>query len=435
MKHIYNIIYCLSFIAGFASCVTEDLVSDCPNNGQTAEKAQVMLNLSIPNDRLPHSTRAINDDSEINSLYVLEFESGILKKKIDITSKYKNASDSENGRKLYVAIEETENPVQLSIIANYDISNLIEESTTLAEAKRLGFKNSNDAIYIPMYGEAEEFSNGLSRNNSYNVSVELVRSFAKIEVQYNSTQTVNEFELLDVEVVNVNTAGHIVEGNEIPEGQTTDITIVPTKVSQSPNRREVATFYIGETNNNASNKISVILRGKYYGAIGYYRLDMIKYESEEVINVLKRNYRYILNVQNVNYAGRASKEEALQGDADNKAFKATVMTLTAAEGDILDITTDDQYFLGVNSSTLQLTDNGNICFAKLKVLTNNTDEGWIIADYPSTGVTFSPSISGGKGARVVNTVWIYIDTKIIKSDFNFYVKTGKIRKTILVKLP
>ena len=43
------------------------------------------------------------------------------------------------------------------------------------------------------------------------------------------------------------------------------------------------------------------------------------------------------------------------------------MTLNAEEADILDITTDDEYFLGVNSSTLQSTVNdGGSLFCKTK---------------------------------------------------------------------
>ena len=437
MKHIYNILYCLLIIAGFMSCVTEDIASNCPDNSGTGKpgNAQVMLNLSVPNNRLPSATRAVADESGIEVLNMLVFESDIFQKVVDITGKYESAATDENSRVIYVPIEETENPVRLLLIANADISRLTAGSSTLSDAKQLIFSGSNRMTSIPMYGETAEFSDGLSRDRTYDVSVELIRSFAKIEVQYNSSQLKSEFEFLGVEAVNVNTGGYVANRQEILAGQTVEtLSVTPTTISAGPNRMEIATFYVGETVNNASNKISVIIRGKYYGKEGYYRLDMIKAESENEVDLLKRNYRYVFVLQNVNYEGRGRNEE-MSGESDNESFQATVMTLTAAESDILDITTDDRYFLGVNSSTLQLTDNGNICFTKLKVLTNNTTDGWVIADYPATGVTFMPGIEGGRGARAVNTVWIYIDKARITEQFNFYVKTGKIRKTITVRLP
>lgn len=441
MKPIYNILYSLLLIAGFMSCVTEDITDNCPDESGTGAlgNAQVMLNLSVPSNRLPSATRAIKDESGIDVLNMLVFENNTLKKVTDITSKYKSGyTDENNSSFFYVSIKETKNPVRLFIIANADLSELSEESSSLDDAMKLTFRNSNNMNSIPMYGEAvsDEFESGLSRDKTYNkVPVELIRSFAKIEVQYNSSQPKSEFEFLGAEVINVNTGGYVANREDILAGQSTEtLSVIPTIISEGPDRREIATFYVGETANNAQNKVSVIIHGKYEGTEGYYRLDMIKADGKDEIDLLKRNYRYIFVLQNVNYEGRG-KDEVLTGDSDNKPFQTNVMTLTAAESDILDITTDDNYFLGVNTSTLQLTDNGSICFTKLKVLTSNTADGWVIADYPTPGVTFSPGIEGGRGARVVNAVWIYIDKSHITKDFNFYVKTGKIRKTITVKMP
>ena len=156
------------------------------------------------------------------------------------------------------------------------------------------------------------------------------------------------------------------------------------------------------------------------------------------ITELKRNYKYVFALQNVNFEGR-SETEAMNGEPDNKVFEARVMTLNAEEADILDITTDDYYFLGVNTSTLQLTLNAEgLCFTKLKILTNNHQEGWRIVDAPA-GSTFSPGLTGGTALsdeqREVSTIWIYIDRNLIRNDFNFYVTTGKIRKTITVRMP
>ena len=81
MKRIHNILYNLLLIAGLSSCVTDNALDDCPNQGgnETAT-AQVVLSLSIPDGQLP-PTRVVSE-SEVNSLWVLEFENDILKENI-----------------------------------------------------------------------------------------------------------------------------------------------------------------------------------------------------------------------------------------------------------------------------------------------------------------------------------------------------------------
>lgn len=430
MKHIYNILYSLLVIAGFTSCVTND-IDGCPDN--TTANAQVMLSLSVPETQLPAATRTISNDATINSLYLLVFENDRLAEATDITSKYNAAVEG----KFYVAIKETENKVSLSLVANTDVSSLSLSTPKDDVLKSLIF-TATDLAYMPMYGETTEFQ-GITRALAYDVKVNLLRALAKVEVQYNSTQTKNEFEFTDIEVLNTSAQGYVADQG-IPASSTivNSIKVTPTDNSNGgSNRQEIASVYVHETVNNGTNKISVPIHGKYYGTDGYYRLDMIKSDQTTEIDRLVRNYKYVFALQNVNYAGR-TREEALKGDHDNKAFKATVMTLSADEKDILDITTDDQYFLGVNSSTMQLKNNGNRCFAKLKILTNNYKEGWKIVDAPE-GVTFNPGTTGGTAAsdadRKVSSVWVYIDTNVVKSNFSFYVTSGKIRKTIMVNLP
>ena len=69
MKLIYNILYSLLFIAGVSSCVTEDAFTDCPDigNAGSGKRAQVMLNLSVPNNQMPSTARSITNEKAINT--------------------------------------------------------------------------------------------------------------------------------------------------------------------------------------------------------------------------------------------------------------------------------------------------------------------------------------------------------------------------------
>jgi hypothetical protein len=435
MKRIESIACCLLLIAGLFSCMTDDVSEDCPHTDSTKKGiAQVMLSLSVPNSQLPSpGTRAISE-SGIHSLWLLEFENGALKEKADITTKYNNS----NGKRLYVAIEETEHPVILSVVANVDVSALAIGTPQAETLRNLTFDNASSLEYIPMYGESQEFA-GISRENAYDTSIELVRALAKIEIQYSSTQTAEDFTFLGIKVLNTNAKGYVADINDIPTQLPVGaVEASPVSVNEG---LKTASIYLAETLNNIPNKVQVLVHGRYRNTDCWYRLDMIKQtEGTENIEIteLKRNYKYVFALQNVNFEGR-SETEAMNGEPDNKVFEARVMTLNAEEADILDITTDDYYFLGVNTSTLQLTQNAEgLCFTKLKILTNNHQEGWRIVDAPA-GSTFSPGLTGGTALsdeqREVSTIWIYIDRNLIRNDFNFYVTTGKIRKTITVRMP
>lgn len=437
MKHIHHILYCLLIIAGLSSCIT-DIAYDnsCPDGGESdADKAQVMLSLSVPNSQFPSATRSISDDSNINSLYVLVFEGEKetdtkdykLTAIIDIKDKYLNAKDSQ----FYVAIKETPKAVCLSLVANTEIASSFLGTTKGEILKSLTFEDASSLSEMPMYGEAAPFPNGLSRDVHYNdASVSLIRALAQIEVQNNSTQSEKDFELLDIEILNTNAKGYVAAGQDVVEQGTDEKSIKIIAGGQ-----KTLSAYVAETKNSPL-KISVLIHANYKGQPCYYRLDMIKNKENDEITKLVRNYRYIFSLQNVNYAG-VTREAALKGDPDNAEFDTRVMTLTAEESDILDITTDDYYFLGVNTSTLQLEINADSYFAKLKILTNNNLEGWEIIDAPDY-VKFTPGTTGGiigeNEVRKVQTVWVSTD-KTLAKDFNFYITSGKIRKTITVRLP
>ncbi|WP_455963500.1 hypothetical protein [Bacteroides bouchesdurhonensis] len=427
MKHIHNILYSLLLIVGLTSCVTDSVLDNCPNEGGNngTANAQVMLSLSIPNTQLPSNTR-VAGESTINSLWILEFEKNVLIEKVNITDKYNNA----NGDPFYATVKETEGEVSLSVVANQDVSTLSIGELKKDILKSLTFTNANSLNYIPMYGESEVFVK-FSRENSYNTNISLTRALAKIEVQYSSTQTEEEFTFLGIEVLNSNANGYTAI-NEIP----TQTRVESIAVSPSGNQQlKTASVYIAETTNSPDNKVQVLIHGIYKGTDCWYRLDMIKNEQQDEISKVTRNYRYIFKLQNVNFLGR-TKELVKMDDPDNKPFNAHVMTLSADEASILDITTDDEWFLGVNSSTLQLEQNSTgLCFTKFKILTNNFTQGWNIVDAPY-GVSFNPGTIGGTASsdenRKVSTVWIYINRNIITSGFKFYVTTGKIRKEITV---
>lgn len=430
MKHIYNILYGLLFIVSFPSCTADETILNSPDQG-SGKTAQVMLSLSIPGQQLPsQETRSISNDKAIESLYVLEFVDGQWEKTEDITDKYK-PDDNNN---IYISLEETSKPIELVLIANSDKVSDIEHlgfTDRKGVLRSLIFDINASLNTIPMYGSSS-LPDGISRNDKKNIKVELERSLSCIEVICNSTQSKDEFELLGIEVLNINQEGCVVT-NMLPT-----ISAGTESTGEITSNGTTASAYVAETL-NTNHAISVLVHARYKGTECYYKLDMLKNSQDKDVYVetLMRNYKYSFSLQSIPYLGKGSRAEAINNPADNKSLGVRVMTISAAEEDIRDITTNDYYFLGVNSSNLRLeklntNTSDQTYFVKLKVLTNNTDEGWNISGYPS-GVSFS-EISGGKAIsdakRKVTSVWIYVDKNIIKSDFTFYVTSSSIRKAI-----
>ena len=433
MKHIYIILYGLLLTTGFASCTADEAILDSPDQG-SGKTAQVMLSLSIPGQQLPaEETRSITNDRAIESLYVLEFVNGYWKKSENITDKYKS------GGNIYIALEETSDPIELILIANSDKVSEIENpiyTDRRTVVRSLTFAINAQLNAIPMYGSSN-LPDGINRNDKKNIQVKLERSLSCVEVVCNSTQSKDEFELLGIEVLNVNQEGCIVKD------------ILPIRDSQkttgeiAANGTNAASAYVAETL-NTNHQIAVLVHARYEGTECYYKLDMLlNYQDKDVyVETLVRNYKYAFSLQSIPYLGKTSRSEAINGPADNRSLGTRVMTISTAEEDIRDITTNDFYFLGVNSADLSLeklnaNPNDQTYFVKLKVLTNNTAEGWNISGYPGSGVSFSET-SGGTASsdanRKVTSVWIYVDKNLVKGDFTFYVTSSSIRKAINIHL-
>ena len=103
--------------------------------------------------------------------------------------------------------------------------------------------------------------------------------------------------------------------------------------------------------------------------------------------------------------------------------------------EIRDITTDNEYYLGITSFELTASSNNGSQYytVNMSVITNNP-EGWKIEDLPN-GVEVTVDKYTGD-TEIATSVWIYIDKNKYKgtSPLAIYIYSGNIRKSVNITI-
>lgn len=103
--------------------------------------------------------------------------------------------------------------------------------------------------------------------------------------------------------------------------------------------------------------------------------------------------------------------------------------------EIRDITTDNEYYLGITSLELTARSNNDSQYytVNMSVISNNP-EGWKIEDLPE-GVEVTVDKYTG-AVETAASVWIYIDKNRYKgtNSLTMYIYSGNIRKSVHITI-
>ena len=108
-------------------------------------------------------------------------------------------------------------------------------------------------------------------------------------------------------------------------------------------------LYAYERTCNASSYMSVIIKAKYKGVSGYYKILMTN-AAGTPYNIV-RNHRYLLKITRVTDRGYADLSTAISGKPTNNRLRATV---TESSGDYSGVAADQQYMLCLTCNTFEL---------------------------------------------------------------------------------
>lgn len=370
-----------------AGCTQDKEISP----GSDGQVNEVTITVNIPATQVP-TMRSIadeNGEAVVSTIDVLVFQNtpAVLVEHVEGRIIAQSATNADNYQVQFLAVL----PLSGSAATIVLVANAATETTTAIVAaggegtatkpgilSRLTYassdaggvqgwkwkaESSSSYTPIPMYGETtvSSITFGMNIDNVY-----LTRMLARIDVE----NIAQGFDLLEVQVVNYNTAGYIapawdVDGTLLGGLPETGPTILSTANPQWGEANamvydygdynsgdgmfgEIYTYEAAATTGIYSAEHTkaacLLLKGTYKDNDYYYRVDFTNYENTYM--PLWRNHRYIVIVEAVKGIGYATAGEALQSLGMINNLKTALLVVD--ERGITSIVYNGQYYLGIS---------------------------------------------------------------------------------------
>lgn len=314
----------IGLLLSLASC--KDSLEAITLGGDELPTEGVTLSIQLPNFTPQEiSTRAGGETTEsITSLWLVCYDAtGTFLKKQDCTSAYTAAAaDIDGYRKIKTNLPKGTETVHL--VANVP-------SLTDAQAKKL------DAMEVITPGLSKPICWGKAKLSDLmnDSKISLIRQCAKVTVK----TSVSGFEITDLHVWHSASKGSIA-----PAGY-----VVSDKLATSTELMDDSKCIVGGSaavvavNETSAGKADIIIKAKYNGTEGFYKVALYKDDSKTAQYDMVRNHNYIVNVTSVNGVGYADETEALKAEPENR-LKVSVVD---DNPQIVDMIACKDYELGV----------------------------------------------------------------------------------------
>lgn len=200
-------------------------------------------------------------------------------------------------------------------------------------------------------------NNGIVQNTTMDGG-KLLRTVASVVVSADAGTPENglsDFEIEGASLCDPGATGYLTPTDNVTTAPTANPTVPrPTNVYGTdpykwPVYASVPVLYAYERTCNASANMSVIIKAKYKGVSGYYKILMTN-ASGTPYNIV-RNHRYLLKITRVTDRGYASLQTAIDSKPTNNRLRATV---TESSGDYSGVAADQQYMLCLTCNTFEL---------------------------------------------------------------------------------
>lgn len=266
--------------------------------------------------------------------------------------------------------------------------------------------------------------------------ISLTRQCAKITCTVDAA--VSDFEITDLHVWHSASKGSIApakyeESTNENLAETTDL-MDDTKPIAGVSAAVVA------VNETSAGKADIIIKAKYKGTEGFYKVALYKDATKTAQYALVRNHNYIVKVKSVNDAGYATETEALKAEPENRLM----VTVVDDNPEIFDMIACKDYELGVcgtqpvdaSSTTAPITLVTNL---KTKNTTDNNlykveiskdAQSWITGwSQGSKSTTTSPE----EGTKFVLNLTLVANNKSEEPrEGTITITSGDLKRTILI---
>lgn len=420
----------IGLLLSLASC--KDSLEAITLGGDELPTEGVTLSIQLPNFTPQEiSTRAGGETTEsITSLWLVCYGTlGNYLDKQNCTEAYAAATaDADGYKKIKTNLPKGTETVHL--VANVP-------SLTKAQAEKLdAMKDITPDLSKPICWGAKTLSDLMNDSK-----ISLTRQCAKVTVK----TSVSGFEITDLHVWHSASKGSIA-----PAGykESTNDNLAPsTELMDKCIAGGSAVVAVNET---SAGKADIIIKAKYKGTEGFYKVALYKDDNKTAQYALVRNHNYIVTVTSVNDAGYATEAEALKAQPENR-LKVTVVD---DNPQIVDMIACKDYELGVCGTQTVVAANGkDPIIVPITLVTNlkeddakdgklykaeisNDAKSWITEcteNSKSTTTPTSPDESAPKGTKfVLNLTLVANNQSEEPREGTITITSGDLKRTILI---
>lgn len=435
MKKILSLLLTLLVLSSCSDSLNEDGGS-APSDGSRLEDGGITLTITLPDFSKEELTRA--GDTGLKSLNVVAYDDKGVFLSNQSVSAYELVSGTDNTYKVKVPV--TDKATMIHLVAN--AGSLTDEQCQNGLDKAA--VNGPISMENPLcWGKIS-----VSALMGTNPSITLLRQFGKVSVQGPATNSSSEFvekkEAFTVEGYKLYKAagsGTIAPAEENWNASTWEVTAptLPSGVSYDNTSGEFTTgniaFYESETK---AGQAFLIIKGKYNGVTGYYKVAFYGGTNSETFVNLLRNHAYTVKITHVNTHGWPTEAEAIKDPYPENRMKVDVKDDNPL---VTDMIACKDYHLGVSDQVSGEWSAENIIATVVTTIKNgetptfSTSGGWI------KGVTVSETITmpDTNGPNSTTGKKYKISIAVDKNEYSeeprpgtVTVKSGDLTRTITV---
>lgn len=419
----------IGLLLSLASC--KDSLEAITLGGDELPTEGVTLSIQLPNFTPQEiSTRAGGETTEsINSLWLVCYDSSNnYLGKLNCTDAYAAASaDADGYRKIKTNLPKGTETVHL-------VANVL--GLPVAQAAKLdAMKDITPVLSKPICWGAKTLSDLMNDSK-----ISLTRQCAKVTVK----TSVSNFVITDLHVWHSASKGSIAPAG-YKESTNENLAVTTDLKDGCIAGGPAAVVAVNET---SAGKADIIIKAKYNGTEGFYKVALYKDDSKTEQYALVRNHNYIVKVVSVNDPGYATEPEALKAEPENR-LKVTVVD---DNPEIVDMIACKDYELGVcGTQTVAATNGTDPIIVPITLFTNlkpknTTDnnlykveiskdaQSWITSWSPgSQSTTTSPNESAPSGTMFVLNLTLTTNNKSEEPrDGTITITSGDLKRTIKI---
>ena len=435
MKKILSLLLTLLVLSSCSDSLNEDGGS-APSNGSRLEDGGITLTITLPDFSKEELTRA--GDTGLNSLNVVAYDDKGVFLSNQSVSDYKLVSGTDNTYKVKVPV--TEKATMIHLVAN--AGSLTDEQCQNGLDKAA--VNGPISMENPLcWGKIS-----VSALMGTNPSITLLRQFGKVSVQGPATNSSSEFvekkEAFTVEGYKLYKAagsGTIAPAEENWNASTWEVTAptLPSGVSYDNTSGEFTTgniaFYESETK---AGQAFLIIKGKYKGVTGYYKVAFYGDTNSETFVNLLRNHAYTVKITHVNTNGWPTEAEAIKDPYPENRMRVDVKDDNPL---VTDMIACKDYHLGVSDQVSGEWSAETIIATVVTTIKNNEKPTFSKSGNWIKGVTVSETITvpDTNGPNSTTGKKYKISIAVDKNEYSeeprigtVTVKSGDLTRTITV---